>query len=161
MKKLFEGIADRLLNDHMHEIVIEMEGKCNEMIHKRISELRHDIFNVESSVSVRIANLEGKINAIKNHIDEVQTENNKKWSSFQEQIVAVSKEAKSSVETERNKRLMTIKKTHDQIEAQMENSRAILNQSKTESMNALNSLHEDFRVHSKELSSLKDKLDEM
>lgn len=161
MKKLFETIAERLLNENKYSIVTETENRCRDMLARTIAEIRHEIFNIESSVSTRIVNLEGKLNVIHSRIDEIQLENNKKLCNLQEEISALSKESKVAVENERNKRLTTLKKIHDQYDANLNNLQQAVNQNKTESTNAVNALNEDLRVHSKELASFKDKLDEM
>jgi hypothetical protein len=160
-KKLFESIAERLLNESKHAMVVEAENRCREMLSRTVAEIRHEVFNIESSVSTRITNLESKLNQISIRIDEMQIENNKSHANLHEEILSSNRECKLAIENERNKRLTSLKKIHDQHELSMSNIQNSLNQNKAESVNAVTALNEDIRVHSKELTSLKDKLDEM
>lgn len=160
-KKLFESMANKLLGGAKNEIQREMESMCREMVSRSITELRHDLFTMESAMSSRLVNIESKLSQLNTKIEDTHNETNKRISVLQEEVNAVNKELKTSLEAERTKRLTGLKKLNEKTEQELVTISNGLNTARHDHVSAINAMNEDLRVQAKEISSLKEKVDEM
>lgn len=160
-RKLFETIASELIEDAKEDIYDELESKCKELVLRSVSELRHEIFTIESSMSNRITQLETKINNLTTAISESKDETKKKFENLQADISTNQQKMHDEVETERNKRILTYKKLQEKLDQHSQTVTTSFQTQKHDTTGALNTLNDDIRLSVKEVASLKEKVDEM
>ncbi len=161
MKKAFESIARKLLSQATEEIRSDVEARFRDVLHRTVSEIRHEVSTIESTISSRLLNLETKANALSNRIEEINTEQTKKIDLIQSSITTFSTQTTQNFETERSKRLVTAKKLQEKFEQQIEAIQTNISAIKHDNNAAANALNEDLRLQVKEVASIKEKVDEM
>lgn len=161
MTKLFTKIAKEIMQDFQDKITESTEKKCRESVTRGLSDLQREVFLIEGNMSSRLNQLEGKFHQLMSRIEEINTENNKQHEIFHKEISELQSNLKSSLEHERTKRNNNLKKviySQEQTTNILHNN---LRDVKLELTDSMRSLNEDFKVYTKELSSLKEKVDDM
>jgi hypothetical protein len=161
MKKVFENIASKLLSIQRQEMSDELECKCREAVARAMSDLRQEVFSVEAATASRVSNLESKLHTLTMRLDDTQSDINKRLSSVIDDVEHSRKEWKLALESERNKRLTSLKKFGDQHEQSFGALQHVVETNRKDAMTIINSLSEDIRVFAKEVAVVKDKQEDM
>lgn len=160
-RQLFETIAKKLLIDCTTNANHKLEVFCEELINRRFTEVRQDVAIMESSLSSRIALIEHKVNDIGAKLTDLSTDVVRQNTLMREDVAKLSLLSSEGLEAERQKRLAAIKKMQGLAENNTELCKTMINNSSKDYLGAVTSLNEDFRVQSKEITRLKESVDEM
>lgn len=158
---LFETIAKKLLAECTSTTNHKLEEFCTEMINKKFTELRQDVVIMESSLSTRIAQVEHKVNEMSTKLADLTTDLVRQNTLLREDHAKLVQQTTDGLEAERQKRLALAKKVQSVVDPQSEQCKAFASAGNKECMSAITSLNEDFRVHSKELTRLKESVDDV
>lgn len=152
--KSYERIANALFEEKLVHLRQNLEFYCRELINKSFSELRHEILQVESSLSARILQVEST--HIK--IDGVIEKLNLKIEDIQN---GLAKGLSNGIEMERGKRLALSKKIQNQHDNLVSACEKRIGASVKESMNAISSIQQEINENSRDINSMRETIDEM
>jgi hypothetical protein len=158
---LFETIAKKLLIECTSSSNQKLETFCTDLINKKFAELRQDVVIMDSTLSARIAQVEHKVNDIGTKVADLTTDLVRQNTLLREDLTKVSQHLAEGLEGERQKRLASVKKIQSVAEGQAEQCKALVTGSSKEALAAVSSLNEDFRVQSREISRLKESVDDV
>ena len=159
-RQLFEAIAEKLLQECTTNSNQKLELFCTELINNRCLEIRQEVSLIESGLSARIGEIERKMGDINDKISVVAADTVKQNAMIKDDIVRSVRDAKELVEGERQKRLAASKKSQTQSETALEQCKGLVNNASKESLGAISSLNEDFRIQAKEIARLRESLDD-
>ena len=152
--KSYEKIANALLEEKSVQLRQNLEFYCRDLINKSFSELRHDILQVESTLSARILQVESTIIKFDGVIEKL----NIRTEDIQN---GLAKSFSAEIEMERGKRLALSKKIQNQFENLVSACEKRIVASTKESTNAISSIQQEVQTNSRDLSSMREKIDEM
>lgn len=158
---LFETIAKKLLTECTSNSNHKLEEFCTDLIIKKFTELRQDVVIMDTTLSARISQIENKVNDFGTKLSDLTTDLMKQNTLLREDVTKISQQSQEGLESERQKRLATTKKLQSIVESQNEHCKAMVTAGCKECMGAVTSLNEDFRVQSKEITRLKESVDDV
>ncbi len=159
-RQLFEAIAEKLLQECTTNTNQKLELFCTELINKKCIEIRQEVSLIESGLSTRIGEIERKVGDINDKLSRVAADTVKQNDMLKIDIGRILHDAKDLVEAERQKRLAASKKAQTLSEVAMEQCKGLVNNASKESLGAISSLNEDFRIQAKEIARLRESLDD-
>jgi len=159
-RQLFEAIAEKLLQECTTNSNQKLEIFCTELINKKCIEIRQEVSLIESGLSSRIGELERKVGDINDKLSRVAADAVKQNDMLKDDIGRNLRDAKELIEAERQKRLAATKKSQTLSETAMEQCKGLVNNASKESLGAISSLNEDFRIQAKEIARLRESLDD-
>lgn len=158
---LFENIAKDLIIANFGECKNDLEIFCRGLVNKVFSELRNEIGSIESANAARITNIETKVNAVSTRVDTIVAEQNTKIAKLQEELSRYQTESKESLELERGKRQILTKKVKEGDEKTAEDFKKLYLANKEEQNAQAAQLSNEITNQSKEISKIKDTIEEM
>jgi cell shape-determining protein MreC len=160
-RQLFETIAKKLLAECTSNTNHKLEEFCVDLINRKFTEMRQDVVIMESSLSTRIAQIEHKVNDMGTKLADLTTDLVRQNTLLREDYTKLSHQTTEGLESERQKRLAVAKKVQAIVDTQAEHCKAFASAGNKECMAAITALNEDFRVQSKELTRLKESVDDV
>lgn len=159
-RQLFEAIAEKLLQECTTNSNQKLENFCTELVNRKCAEIRQEVSLIESGLSARIGEIERKVGDIHDKVSGLSAETVKQNACLKDEVAKFSRESKELVEAERQKRLTATKKTQSQLEVVTDQCKALVNNTSKESLGAISSLNEDFRIQAKEIARLREIVDD-
>ena len=160
-RQLFETIAKKLLTECTTNSNHKLEVFCEDLINRRFTEVRQDVAIMESSLSSRIAQIEHKVNDIGAKLTDLSTDAVRQNTLLREDVAKISHLSSEGLEAERQKRLAALKKMQGMSENNTELCKTMISNASKDYLGAITSLNEDFRVQSKEITRLKENVEDM
>ena len=152
--KSYERIASNLVEENSIHLRRKLESYCSDLISKSFSELKHDILQVESTLSARILQLESKFNKFDGEFEKL----NLKFESIKNDL---TKGFSNDIEIERGKRLTMLKKIQSQYDILAGACEKRIAATTQESMSALSSIQQEVNAHTRDINNTREKVDEM
>ena len=152
--KSYERIASNLVEENSINLRRRLESYCSELISKGFSELKHDILQVESTLSARILQLESKLNKFDGEFEKLNLK-------FENTKNDLTKSFSNDIETERGKRLTMLKKIQSQYDILAGACEKRIAASTQESMRAMSTIQQEVNAHTRDIQSISEKVDEM
>lgn len=158
---LFENIAKDLIIANFGECKNDLEIFCRGLVNKVFSELRQEIGSIEAANTARISNVESKLTAVSAKVDNVVAEQNIKIAKLQEELGQYRTESKEALEVERGKRQALTKKMQAGDEKRAEDIKKLFLSNKEEQNALAVQISSDVANQAKEISKIKDSIEEM
>lgn len=152
--KSYERIASNLVEENSIHLRRKLESYCSDLISKSFSELKHDILQVESTLSARILQLESKFNKFDGEFEKL----NLKFESIKNDL---TKGFSNDIEIERGKRLTMLKKIQSQYDVLAGACEKRIAATTQESMSALSTIQQEVNAHTRDINNTREKVDEM
>lgn len=156
MRKTFESVAERLLHDHLQQYHVQYKS----MLIRSIEGMKADMLTLESACFSRISTIEKHVETLSSKLDDLNNSTKKNNEVAQEQLSSSMALMKASLEVEREKRTAHIKKLYDKVQKARQEDLEEIKTTRQDNISVVNSLNEDFRTQTRELSSLKEKVDD-
>lgn len=161
LSKLYEGIAKSVVSKELTKMENKIHLYVGELLSKSLSEYRHDVLMMESSISARLSHMESKLSESTAKIDVIQAQCQSMNTQFQGDVLKLTNNLESVVDAEQQKRLDLYKKLQSRDEKKKGEFKDMLAVIKEENVKSVTSLNEDIKVQSQEINRLRDNLDEM
>ncbi len=153
-QRAIKAIVEQLVEQEVDCIKIQMKS----LINRNMDSLRNDLSVLESSMSLRLSNLEKKSTELATKVEESSA---KSADAISSQLALFNDSFKASLEAEKSKRGSLVKKLYEKLTEVHQEAANNVATWKAESAAMIHAIQDEQRTQAKDFANLKEKLDLM
>lgn len=161
LQNLIEIVVSNVLQEKGYQSKRQMEVFCEKIITKSLMDLTKQISTLETSMSSRLLAHEMSVSNLRKHIDDLQSINAEKYMLLQQDLAKMVNANTEQAEESKKSSSTLIKKVYKKQKDDIVHLNSKLGEIKSELHLTSSTLADDVKVQSRELSKLRDLVDEL
>ena len=161
IQQLIELVLKNVISEKGYQTKKQMESFVEKLVQKSLADICKRIAEIESKVDRHVTSIEVVVEKLNRSLSDIQKTHDDNRQTTQKDLARLEKEHIESVDDTKKKTLTLIKKIYKKQKDDTEILNGKVFQIKNDQEALINSFIDDVRLHSKELSKLRDLIDEM